>query len=129
MHRAKIRVCCFFFHYSSSLRKGTFFAKSHLSLLDICGFVYLWTMNCLSFIMQNQLRFAKNTVADWNSFLREVTFDGMIVKKCLLGGVDRTVEIDESKFGKRKYHCRHRVEGQWCSEDMKGKPVLVFLSQ
>lgn len=70
-------------------------------------------MNCPSFIIQNQLRLPKNTVADWNSFCREVTFDGMIVKKCLLGGVGRIVEIDESKFGKRKYHRGHRVEGQW----------------
>lgn len=23
------------------------------------------------------------------------------------------MQIDESKFGKRKYHRRHRVEGQW----------------
>ena len=26
---------------------------------------------------------------------------------------DKTVEIDESKFGKRKYHHGHRVQGQW----------------
>ena len=29
-----------------------------------------------------------------------------------IGGPDR-VQIDESKFGKRKYHRGHRVEGQW----------------
>jgi len=92
MHRTKGLLFFFHYIYSSSLRKGTFFAKSHLSLLDICGFVNLWTMNCPSFIIQNQLRLAKNTVADWNSFFREVTFDGMIVKKCLLGGVGRTVK-------------------------------------
>ena len=59
------------------------------------------------------ITFGQNTVADWNFFCREVTFDGMIVKKCLLGGVGRTVEIYESKFGKRKYHRGQRVEGQW----------------
>lgn len=70
-------------------------------------------MNCPSFIIQNQLRLARKTVTDWNSFCREVTFDAMITKKIPLGGTDRTVEIDESKFGKRKYHSGHRMEGQW----------------
>ena len=30
-----------------------------------------------------------------------------------IGGNGIEVEIDESKFGKRKYHRGHRVEGQW----------------
>src|SRR5580765_7546825 len=96
-----------------SIRKGTFFAKSHLSLLDICGFINLWTMNCPSNVIQNQIRLNSNTTCDWNSFCREVTYDAMIIHKEKLGGVDKVVEIDESKFGKRKYHRGHRVEGQW----------------
>ncbi|KRH92365.1 putative transposable element, partial [Pseudoloma neurophilia] len=31
----------------------------------------------------------------------------------MIGGDDLIVEIDESKFGKRKYNRGHRVEGQW----------------
>lgn len=31
----------------------------------------------------------------------------------ITGGENTTVEIDEPKFGKRKYHKGHHVEGQW----------------
>jgi len=39
-----------------------------------------------------------------------VFLEGCSVK---LGGPNTTVEIDESKFGPRKYHTGHRAKGQW----------------
>jgi hypothetical protein len=33
-----------------------------------------------------------------------------------IGGNGMIVEIDESKFGKRKYNRNHRVEGVWILE-------------
>ncbi|KAI4292416.1 hypothetical protein PAPHI01_1690 [Pancytospora philotis] len=30
-----------------------------------------------------------------------------------IGGPDVVIEVDESKFGKRKFNCGHRVEGTW----------------
>ena len=34
-------------------------------------------------------------------------------ESCKLGGPGKTVQIDESKIRKRKYHHGHHVEGQW----------------
>ena len=96
-----------------SLRQNTFFHKSHLSILEICSFVNLWTMNASFPLMKLQLRLAHQTLTDWSSFCREVTYDAMVVRKVKLGGYGHTVEIDESKFGRRKHHRGHRVEGQW----------------
>ena len=36
-----------------------------------------------------------------------------IIKSEQIGGVGKEIEIDESKFGKRKYHRGKRVEGVW----------------
>ena len=37
----------------------------------------------------------------------------LLNNSCKIGGNGVEVEIDESKFGKRKYYRGHRVEGQW----------------
>jgi len=63
--------------------------------------------------MELQLRLSSKTLTDWASFCREVTYDAMVVRKVQIGGYGHTVEIDESKFGRRKHHRGHRVEGQW----------------
>ena len=45
-----------------------------------------------------------------------------------IGGVVKTVEIDERKFGKRKYNTGHQVKGQWVFggvERGNGKTFLV----
>jgi transposase-like protein len=44
-----------------------------------------------------------------------------------LGGDEKVVEIDESKFGKRKYHRGHRVEGQWVVGGFERGSGRVFM--
>lgn len=39
--------------------------------------------------------------------------DWVIHSSLIIGGPGKTVEIDESKFGRRKYNRGHRVEGQY----------------
>jgi len=63
--------------------------------------------------MKVQLRMANQTIVDWASFCKEVVYDSMIVRKVMIGGHGHTVEIDESKFSRRKHHRGHCVEGQW----------------
>ena len=43
----------------------------------------------------------------------QILLDWVELKSEKLGGEGVIVEIDESKFGKRKYNRGHRVEGQW----------------
>jgi hypothetical protein len=47
-----------------------------------------------------------------------------------VGGPNKTVEIDDSKFGWRKYHSGHPVMGQWvygCVEHECRKMFLILV--
>ena len=46
---------------------------------------------------------ATHTVCDWYNFCREVCAAILEVESTQLGGPGEVVEVDESKFGKRKY--------------------------
>ena len=48
---------------------------------------------------------------DWYNFTREVYISVLLQNSEKMGGPDEIVEIDESKFGKGKYHMGKRVEG------------------
>ncbi|GFT03757.1 uncharacterized protein NPIL_644831 [Nephila pilipes] len=52
-------------------------------------------------------------MADWRQFINEITVDYIEETSETIGVVGKIVEIDESKFEKRKYNRGHRVEGQW----------------
>jgi hypothetical protein len=61
---------------------------------------------------QQQYQIGKHTACDWFQFCREVVLEFMEGKSEIIGGEGKVVEINESKFGKRKYHQGHYVKGQ-----------------
>lgn len=64
-------------------------------------------------LMMDELECSSRTVVDWCNFCREVCSTWAERQDFHIGGVGKTVEIDESKIGKRKYNRGRRVEGQW----------------
>ena len=57
---------------------------------------------------------SSETVVDWYNYCREVCAE--IISRHhtgRIGGPGKIVKIDESKFGRRKYHRGRVVEGQW----------------
>jgi hypothetical protein len=44
-----------------------------------------------------------------------------------IDGRNKTVEIDESKFGRRKYRREHPVKGQWAFSGVNDGPAESFL--
>ena len=56
-----------------SMRKNTFFNKSHLSYFQILGFAHLWSEGHQLRQIKQQLEISQNnTLVDWSSFCREV---------------------------------------------------------
>ncbi|XP_055948314.1 uncharacterized protein LOC129981488 [Argiope bruennichi] len=96
-----------------SVRKGSFFELSRMTLNEILVQVYLWvTQSKVDFNMKES-KCSSKTVCDYRSYCREVCVVEMIESSMKVGGSGVTVEVDESKFGKRKFNRGKRVEGKW----------------
>lgn len=115
-------------NHKQEVRKGTFFERSHLSVFKILGFVNFWVKKVSLVVIADELEISPKTAVDWASFNREVVFAFFFNNPIKLGGKDKIVEIDESKFGKRKYHRGRRVEGQWVFGGYERGTGRVFMT-
>lgn len=87
-----------------SLRTKTFFYKSHLSIFKIVALSYLCLQNTSKTFIMREKELNRFTVVDWTNFCREVIYDGLIIRNTKIGGEGIEVEVDENKYGKRKYN-------------------------
>ena len=98
----------------SSIRRDSWFSGSHLPLETILKLTYYWVYKTPNEVITRELRIgSKHTVVDWRNFCRDVCIDICMRNSKKIGGPGRVVEIDESKFGKRKYNRGRRVDGAW----------------
>ena len=102
-------------NYSRSLFLGTCFSGVRLSMETVCKFNCLWLIlpHSRQNLIETELRVSKHTVVDWSSFCREVCVYWL--EKCsqVLGGSGVVVEIDEAKFGRRKFNTGRIIDGTW----------------
>ena len=69
---------------------------------------------------------------DWYNFVRDICIQYFIDHPAVIGGPGKEVEIDESKFGKRKYNRGRAVDGHWVFGGMErggGDSFLVGVDQ
>ena len=88
---------------SRSARHGSWFQQSKLTLQEVMYQTYGILRRERADHIQHKLHFSDHTVANWGMFCRQATLHYMEGCSEKLGGPNRTVEIDESKFGRRKY--------------------------
>lgn len=96
-----------------SIRRGSWFEESKLSMIDVLIVTYAWVEKHTNAQIRHLARVNKNTVTDWMNFCREVCMCICVHESSSLGGEGKIVEIDESLFGKRKYNRGKRVNGKW----------------
>ena len=92
------------------------------------GFVHMWARGYKSIDIAHELEInATSTCVNWSSYCREVCLSAFIKSPCKIGGGSKTVEIDESKFGRRKFYRGHKVDGCWVFGGIERESEKVFM--
>lgn len=101
------------FRQKTSIQSMSVFHGSKLDFDQIFTLLHEW----LNYSEVNQMALEASvslrTATQWNAFFFEVAINWCIANSTSIGGAKRTLEIDESKFGRRKYNRGHRIDGQW----------------
>lgn len=96
-----------------SLRIHSFFYRQSLECSKIMFLGYLF-LNCVPVSTAINLSgHSSKTISAYWRYFRELISSDIEEEDTIIGGPGVVVEIDESKFGKRKYHLGHQVEGVW----------------
>lgn len=97
-----------------SEKSGSWFSQSKLCYSDVVKLTYFWANNYPNHLCALETSISAHTVIDWYNFCRDICVELLENSESrVIGGPGIVVEIDESKFGKRKYHRGKRVDGVW----------------
>lgn len=111
-----------------SIRKYTFFFESQLKCHQIMQIGLFW-INKLAVLSTISLTgHSSKTITDFYSHFRKLVSATLEKEDTMIGGEGITVQLDESKFGKRKNHRGHNVDGVWIFggvEDTEEKKVFL----
>ena len=102
--------CC---NYKIRYSKYSFFSSSHLSLATVTEIIYCWTHKYPQDVVIHETGCSNRTIIDFYNFLQEVCCVTLEEQFEPIGGPGKIIEIDESKFGKRKYNRDKRADGVW----------------
>ena len=113
---------------SKSIKHGSWFQHTNLTLQEVMLLTYDMVCREPACLIKEEHCFSPTMLADWGQFCKETMLlykEGCSEK---IGGPNKTVDIDKSKFGKRKYSRGRPVKGQWVFggvERESGKTFLV----
>jgi transposase-like protein len=103
------KVC----NFKQSLFEGTVFAGTKLDKTKVLEILDCWMAKCPNNIIGWITGCSYDSVLRVLNIVKELAVSRHHDSLDVIGATDTIVEIDESKFGKRKYNRGHRVEGVW----------------
>lgn len=113
---------------SVSLWKGTIFEQTKIEPEKLLLLIHLWMRKLNAGHICNLLCISKKAFSRFITKLSKRVVPKFYAKNHKIGGNDVIVEVDESKFGLRKYHRGHRVEGVWVLGGVERTPQRkIFL--
>ena len=101
------------FSQSKASRHGSWFQQIRLTFQEGLHLTYDIVRREPAHLIQEEHGFSSATVTDWGMFCRETMLLYMEGCSEKIGGPIKTIEIDDSVFGRRKYNRGHPVKGQW----------------
>ena len=87
-----------------TIQHQSWLIDAKISLESVLELTYLWSQGFTLTEIINKLKLSKRTVIEWSAFFWETCLTIMLETSQQIGGNGVEVEIDESKFGKCKYH-------------------------
>ena len=96
-----------------SVLDGTFFTGRKLPLHTIMCMAYFFLMQAPRKLIMTVSGVSTRRASKYTAEFRLLIAEHLEDDDTLIGGPGIIVEIDESKFGKRKNHRGHQVDGSW----------------
>lgn len=109
-----------------SFKANSFFSGHKLLCSKILRLGYFWLNQCPTKAIVSMTGCSKDTIANFSHYFRQLITCSFNPEDNQIGGDNIIVEIDESKFGKRKYNRGHRVEGSWVFGGIERTPEKRF---
>lgn len=128
VHNGEKRRCVF----KQSITTNTWMANSNLCITTICKIValYLLIPPPHQTFMQNELHLQPHTVVKWVTHIRKLEHQWCLNQlPQTLGGPGVIVEVDEAKFGHRKYQKGRAIDGDWILGGIERGTGAIFLEK
>ena len=88
--------------------------------MEVLHLTYAIVHRVPAYSIQQEHQFCSATITDWAKLCRKVMLDYLLGSSQKIGGPNKTVEIDESKFCRHKYNRGYKGKGQWVFGGVEG---------